>query len=215
MAQALPEPASGKRPPRPASLGLPGTVDHPLTDAQLAALLLGGDGGADPDVRDAVAILALSGLRFDELRHLRGRDCGRGAFRVGACTANRGCAREVPLHSALVRTIIRRTRGHLGNVFLFRDGAQLDGWPSPLRRRFDIRREAVGVVGPACGIHCLRCWFVRAALAAEQPPRVIATVIGHLRPDDAPPEWRPRWGELCACVESVRLPVAIAPGEPA
>ncbi len=47
--------------------GLRGTEDHPLTDRHLAALL----GGADADLLAVIAILALSGMRCDELRRLR------------------------------------------------------------------------------------------------------------------------------------------------
>ena len=66
MAQA---PSSGPR----------GREDRPLTDRHLAALL----GAADADLLAAIAILALSGMRFDELRRLRVAHCGRGSFRVG------------------------------------------------------------------------------------------------------------------------------------
>jgi hypothetical protein len=57
---------------------------------------------------------------------------------------------------------------------------------------------------PSPSIHGLRRWFVRTALDAEQPPDVVAAVIGQLLPGDARP--RPTWGQRCACVEAVRLP---------
>ena len=58
--------------------------DHPLTDKHLAALL----GAADADLLAVISILALSGMRFDELRRLRVAQCGRGAFRVGECAGD-------------------------------------------------------------------------------------------------------------------------------
>ena len=61
-------------------------ADHPLTDRNFVALL----GAADADLLAAISILALSGMRLDELRRLRVAQCGRGAFRVGECAANHG-----------------------------------------------------------------------------------------------------------------------------
>ena len=138
MAQA---PSSGPR----------GRTDHPLTDRHLAALL----GGADADLLAVIAILALSGMRFDELRRLRAAQCGRGAFRVGECRANHG-PREVPVHSALVRTTIRLTRGRAGDAFLIRDGAEFGPAPSPMQRQFGACLEAVGAVRRPPTIHGLR-----------------------------------------------------------
>ena len=69
MAQAPPERASddGNK-ARSAASGLRGRGEpYPLTDGHLLALL----GGAAPDLRDAISILALSGMRLAELRRLR------------------------------------------------------------------------------------------------------------------------------------------------
>ena len=173
--------------------------DHPLTDGHLLALL----GAADPDLRAAISILALSGMRLAELRRLRVGQCGRASFRVGECAANLG-PREVPVHSALAGTVLRLTRGRAGDAFLIGDGADFGRAPSLTERRFDACRAAVGMAEPSPGIHGLRRWFVRTALDAEQPPDVVAAVIGHFRPADAEP--RPTWGQRCACVEAVRLP---------
>jgi integrase len=181
--------------------GLRGTEDHPLTDRHLAALL----GGADADLLAVIAILALSGMRCDEVRRLRVAQCGRGAFRVGECAANHG-PREVPIHSALVRTTIRLTRERVGDALLIRDGAEFGRAPSPMQGRFDACRVAVGVVGPSLSIHGLRRWFVGTALEAGQPPDAVAAVIGHFHPGDT--QAKPTWGQRCACVEAVHLPRA-------
>ncbi len=138
MAQA---PSSGPR----------GREDCPLTDRHLAALL----GGADADLLAAISILALSGMRFDELRRLRVAQCGRGSFRVGECRANDG-PREVPIHSALAGTVLRLARGRAGDALLIGDGAEFGRAPSATERRFDACRAAVGVVGPSLRIHGLR-----------------------------------------------------------
>ena len=112
----------------------------------------------------------------------------------------------MPVHSALIGTTIRLTGERAGDAFLIRDGADFGRAPSPMQRRFDACRTAVGAVGPSLGIHGLRRWFVGAALEAGQPPDVVAAVVGHFRPGGAQP--KPTWGQRCACVEAVRLPKA-------
>ena len=201
MAQPPPERAIGGNKPRGCSAGPRGREDHPLTDGHLLALL----GGAEADLLAAISILALSGMRFAELRRLRVAQCGRGSFRIAECAANLG-PREVPIHSALAGIVLRLTRGRAGDAFLIGDGAEFGRAPSLTERRFDACRAAVGVVGPSLSIHGLRRWFVRTALDAEQPPDVVAAVVGHFRPGDARP--KPTWGQRCACVEAVQLPLA-------
>ena len=201
MAQAPPERASSGHRPQGAPHGPRGREDHSLTDRHLAALL----GGADADLLAVVAILALSGMRFDELRRLRVAQCGRGAFRVGECAANLG-PREVPIHSALAGTVLRLTKHRAGDALLIGDGGDFGRAPSSMQERFDACRAAVGVVGPSLTIHGLRRWFVQTALEAGQPPDAVAAVIGHFRPGDA--RSKPTWGQRCACVEAVRLPKA-------
>ena len=200
MAQPPPERASSGNKPRGCSAGPRGREDHPLTDGHLLALL----GGAEADLLAAISILALSGMRFAELRRLRGAQCGRGSFRVGECAANLG-PREVPIHSALAGIVLRLARGRAGDAFLIGDGAEFGRAPSLTERRFDACRAAVGVVGPSLSIHGLRRWFVRTALDAEQPPDVVAAVVGHFRPGDA--HLKPTWGQRCACVDAVQLPL--------
>ena len=132
MAQASPECASSGPRFRGSPSGPRGTKDHPLMDSHLAALL----GGADTDLLAAISILALSGMRLDEMRRLRVAQCGRGSFRVGECAANLG-SREVPVHSALAGTVLRLTRGRAGDAFLIGDGAERAAgrrWAWPGRR---------------------------------------------------------------------------------
>ena len=201
MAEAPPERASSGHRTQGFPNDIRGARDHPLTDRHLAALL----GGADADLLAAISILALSGMRFDELRRLRVAQCGRGSFRVGECRANDG-PREVPIHSVLAGTVLRLTRERAGDAFLIRDGADFGRAPSPMQRRFDACRTAVGVVGPSLTIHGLRRWFVGTALEAGQRPDVVAAVVGHFRPGDT--QAKPTWGQRCACVEAVELPKA-------
>ena len=152
-------------------------------------------------------------MRFDGLRRLRVAQCGRGAFRVGACAANDG-PREVPVHTALAGTVSRLTGGRAKDAFLVAEGADFGQARPALERRFDALWAAAAVAGagwpPSPGIGGLRLWFVAAALEAEQPPDVVAAVIGLFRPgEEARP--KPTWGQRGACVEAIRLPEAMPP----
>ena len=202
MAQAPPERASsGNKAQGPAS-GPRGRERHPLTDGHLLALL----GATDPDLRDAMSILALSGMRLAELRRLRVGQCGRGSFRVGACAANDG-PREVPVHTALAETVTRLTKGCAKDAFLIAEGADFGQARPALERRFDaLWAAAVGAAWPSPGIGGLRLWFVAGALEAGQPPDAIAAVVGLFRPEQGRP--MPTWGQRRACVEAVTLPKA-------
>ncbi len=201
MAQVPAERASDGNRVRGSSSGPRGGGDRPLLDGHLLALL----GAADPDLRDAISILALSGMRLAELRRLRVGQCGRGSFRVGACAANDG-PREVPVHSALAGVVLRLASGRAGDGFLIGDGADFRRSRSALERRFDaLWAAAVGAVGPVPGIHGLRLWFMAAALEAGQPPDAIAAVVGLSRPGEGARPM-PTWGQRRACVETVRLP---------
>ncbi len=201
MAQAPPERASDGNEARGPAPGPRGRERHPLTDGHLLALLR----AAAPDLRDAISVLALSGMRLAELRRLRVGQCGRGAFRVGACAPNDG-PRAVPIHTALAGTVLRLTGGCVGDAFLVADGV---GPSRPaLERRFDaLWAAAVGAGWPSPGIHGLRLWFVAGALEAGQPPDAITAVVGLARPDQGRP--MPTWGQRRACVESVQLPEAM------
>src|SRR3712207_4283503 len=145
MAQAPLERASDGSKARGPSSGPRGRESRPLTDGHLLALL----GTADPGLRDAMSILALSGMRWAELRRLRVGQCGRGSFRVGECRANDG-PREVPVHSALAGTVLRLTSGRAVDAFLIGDGADFGQSRSALERRFDaLWAAAVGAAGPS------------------------------------------------------------------
>jgi integrase len=163
-------------------------------------------GAADPDLRNAIAVLALSGMRLAELRRLRVGQCGREAFRVGACAANDG-PREVPVHTAPAGTVLRLTGGRAKEAFLIAEGADFGQARSALERRFDaLWAAAVGAAWPSPGIGGLRLWFVASALEAGQPPDAIAAMVGLSRPEQGRP--MPILGERCACVEAVTLPKA-------
>ena len=203
MAQAPPERAGDGNKARGPLSGPRGRESRPLTDGHLLALL----GAAAPDLRDAISVLALSGMRLAELRRLRVGQCGRDAFRVGACAANGG-PRAVPVHSALAATVARLTGGRAKDALLIAGSADGTGQSRPaLERRFDaLWAAAVGAAWPSPGIGGLRLWFVAAALEAGQPPDAIAAVVGLFRPEQGRP--MPTWGQRRACVEAVTLPKA-------
>src|SRR5215218_7646051 len=99
-----------------------------------------------------------------------------------------------------VRTVYRRTPSTPPMVRQSR---------STLEWRFGaLWAAAVGATWPPPGIGGLRLWFVAAALEAGRPPDAIAAVVGLSCPERGRP--MPTWGQRRACVESVRLPEAMA-----
>ncbi len=95
-------------------------------DGHLAALL----GGADADLLAAISILALTHMRFTELRRSRLAQCGSAAFRVGEAVRVASMARRAwrsslrsasPLPASDARDRIgrascRRQRGRTGRA---------------------------------------------------------------------------------------------------
>lgn len=191
--EAPPAPAAGAAPPT--------ATDLPLMDGHLATVL---HGGAAQAVLDALTILALSGMRFDELRRLRVADCPRGAFLVRASAANHG-ARNVPVHSALAATVARLARARPAAATLLPHAA-LAGVPEALRRAFASCWNARPAGGPWLGAHGVRRWFVEKALDQGQPDWAVSAVIGHVPFDAVRPWLGPTWRQRAACVESVSLP---------
>jgi integrase len=171
-------------------------------DGHLAAVLYG---GAAQAVLDALAILALSGMRFDELRRLRVADCPRGAFLVRASAANHG-ARNVPIHSALAATVARLAGVRPAAATLLPPAA-LAGVPEALGWSFASYWNARPSDGPSLSAHGVRRWFVGKALDQGQEAWVVSAVVGHVPFDATRPWLAPTWGQRCACVESVGLPL--------
>ena len=164
---------------------------RPFTDAELRKLLAGDCRG---DLKDAIRIGALSGMRLDETARLRVSDLDLDAMIVavpGTKTPN--AARRIPLHSNLKAIFERRVFGKNDRDWVF---PELPVYPkgSPMERSmvwskaFGRYRTALGVDERVEGsrrsrvsYHSLRHYFATALERAGADPWVIATALGHSR----------------------------------
>lgn len=193
------------------------TRDDPkraFTDDEVAALLAG---APDLELADLIRVAALSGMRLDEPYRLLVSDCAGGWFDLRRAKTKAG-RRRIPIHSALVEIIERRTRDQPPGGFLFPEpGPERPGRERsmPVSKRFRTYRKRCGVHDARPGVrqsavtfHSFRHWFVTKAREAQNDRALVAAVVGHEvgnitddRYSGGPSDERKR-----ACVESVRLP---------
>ena len=89
--------------------------ERPFTDEEVRKLLTG---PASPPMHDLMMIAALTGARLEAIVDLRARDCEAGLFTFKPQKKEKS-ARGVPIHSALVDLVARRTKGKSGADDLF------------------------------------------------------------------------------------------------
>lgn len=188
---------------------------RPYTDDEMLALL-SGDPGAE--LRDAIRIAALSGMRIEEIYRLRVADCVGGVFDIRRSKTAAG-VRKVPIHSALAEIVERRTKGKASGDFLIEEAGPM---PPPGRersmpasKRFGRYRARIGVTDKADGarqdrvdFHSLRRWFITKARQAGVDRAVVAAVVGHENGNitDDTYSGGPSEAQRKACVEAVLLP---------
>ena len=90
--------------------GLPDAWTQSEKDIHRSELLTLLNGPADAQCADVMRILALSGMRVNELYDLRCRDVAGGVFDIRKAKTPSGM-RKVPIHSALEPIIARRLAG--------------------------------------------------------------------------------------------------------
>jgi integrase len=201
---------------------------RPFTEEEVATLFCGVP-VADPELRDAMYISALSGMRREEIARLTVADCAGGVFRIRDAKTDAG-DRDVPIHPGLRRLVAHRSQGKAPTAYLLhelpapRPGAAGDR-SDAFGKRFTTLRRRLGVDernGDArqanVDFHSLRRWFDRTALDAHRKGAkgydqwVLADVMGHERGSAGlemtmgvyagPSPLAARK----ACVEAVRLP---------
>ncbi len=221
LSDELRNPWSGQAPRKRARD--PGGLDEEraFTDAEVALLL------ASPPsetMRDFLLVLALTGMRREEVGRLRVADCQGGVFviRAGKTAA---AARRVPVHSGLAAMVARRLAGKGPDAFLFSDlpGGGDGSRTGAIGKTFMRYRRSVGIQDGTArrsllNMHSFRRWFSTSAVNADQPPHMVSLIVGHAEgrrgmtlgrywsgaQDDA----------LRAVVESVKLPRCMhCPGE--
>lgn len=205
---------------------------RPFTDAEVTTLL-GGDGGQM--LNDLMTIAALSGMRIEEICQLQVSDCVDGFFNVWAGKTD-NAKRTVPIHSALVKIVERRTRDKTPKAFLIDElpplTASRETRSDPAAKRFTRYRRKMGVderpndkAKSNVEFHSFRRWFIRKVREAKLAGAdgfdewTLTWVVGHSDSD------RPKSLDLSqlgyagqdaekakrALVEAVKLPVATMP----
>lgn len=175
-----------------------------------------------PAIHDALRVSLLSGLRMAEVLTLWVEEVREGMDGAGQVFdiqqgKTEAAARPVPIHSALVDLVKRRTAGKDGKDWLFHELAKERDPGDTFGKRFRRYRLALGVDDRREGkrrslvnFHSARRWFATAADRAGQHEAVIKDVIGHV-PDKKNVTRsayiaRSSAAQMRACVESVRLP---------
>lgn len=175
---------------------------RPFTDDELVALL--SNCTSDPELRLAMHIGALSGMRIEEICKLRLADCAGGIFKVREGKTD-NAVRQFPIHTRLSPIISERVNEGQLEDYLIRD--LRENTPSspqrshPMVKRFTRYRRKAGVGGgkgdhSPVDFHSFRRWFsrkVRDALLAGDPgfdEWTLTWVVGHTDRD------RPKSTEL-------------------
>lgn len=164
------------------------TDKRAFTDDEVVKLLAG---ETSLTVHDLMRVAALSGMRVNEIAHLRVKDTAGKVFDVVDAKTENGI-RRVPIHPELKALVTRRTRGKAPGAYLF---DELRGPASNPRNRAHTaiqrfsqyrRRLGVGTTGEGrrqadADLHSFRRWFITKAERADQPPHLISAVVGHAR----------------------------------
>lgn len=176
----------------------------------------------EDQIKDAVRIAALSGLRLAELVTLWVEECplddeGNGYFdiRQGKTAA---AARRVPMHPDLMEIVKRRKEGKGAQDWLFHELAKERNAGDVFGKRFANYREKLKVDDKRPGqrrslvnFHSFRRWFVTQAEQSGIPESTISSVVGHEEGRKSITlgvySGGPAWQQMCACVGAVKLPV--------
>ncbi len=177
------------------------------------------------DVLEFATISALSGARLEEIGTLRVRDIkptDMTIFLPG--TKTEAAPRTIPLHPALVPLFDRRTKGKVGDDWVFDDlpvrtATALKGRAAKISQAFTRFRRSVGVGYSASDserspvdFHSFRRWFASQMKVHGTPAELIDGICGWAR---SGMQDRYTWsadvlGRMRTAVEQVRLPKGVA-----
>jgi integrase len=171
---------------------------RPLTDTEVARLLTSNH--ASPVLRDAVTLLALSGMRTDELARMKVADVrldGPLPYIQLRGTKTAAAARLVPIHKDALPIVLRRAKGKAPGDYLLHElptppeGSAMErGQPitkafGRLRKRLGIDEREPGARQANVDLHGLRRFAIasmRDALnagAAGYSMRTVAQIVRH------------------------------------
>ncbi|SCX87650.1 tyrosine-type recombinase/integrase [Paracoccus tibetensis] len=139
----------------------------------------------ESQIRDALIISLLSGMRLAEVLTLWVEDVHDGVFDIQQGKTE-AAARKVPIHPDLEEIVKRRVAGKTGKDWLFH-GLKTERDPGDtFGKRFKRFREGVGVDDKREGtrrslvnFHSARRWFTTKARHAGHPRETIAEIVGH------------------------------------
>lgn len=205
--------------------------ERPFTEAEVQTLLYApypkrSNKEHESQLRDAISIALLSGLRLAEVVKLWAEDVKESDDGAGLIFdiqegKTDAAARPVPIHPDLMEIVQRRLKGpdgnlKPGNAWLFHELTKEQNPSDVFGKRFARYRKRLGVHDKREGkrrslvnFHSTRRWFATAADRAGQHEAVIKDVIGH-EPDDKNVTRRyiakSSGAQMRACVEAVKLP---------
>ena len=188
------------------------------------------DIGLESQIKDALQISLLSGMRLAEVLTLWVDDVREGAAGAGLIFdiqqgKTKAAARPVPIHIDLMEIVTRRLRDVEGKkkdakAWLFHELTIERDPGDTFGKRFSRYRHALGVDDKREGkrrslvnFHSARRWFATKADRAGQQEAVIKDVLGHT-PDKGNVTRRAYIGvsegaQMRACVEAVALPTIV------
>ncbi|MBO6549669.1 MAG: tyrosine-type recombinase/integrase [Rhizobiales bacterium] len=188
---------------------------EPWTDEEVHELIAN---TTDSLMRDAICIGIYSGMRINEICELKVRDCLDNKFEILVSKTAAGI-RSVPVHSELFEIVARRVHNKSEEEYLLEELKSLK--PSSTTKRSDPLSKKFGryhrklfgdqrIPGQRQSpkdFHSLRRSFVTKAEMADQPPWIIAAVVGHERKGMTLGTYSagPSFEQLRKCVEAVRI----------
>lgn|GEM_PF-2433522 len=194
---------------------------RPFTDDEAKALLTG---EANRTLHDLMRFGALTGMRINEIANLRVADIDGDVLHVRASKTEAG-VRRVPIHADLNAVIACRTTDKADDAFLFDElkaparrplerSAKASERFTEYRRDLGIQELGEGQRNSSVNFHSWRHSFVTKALAAGQPPEIVAAVVGHQSARSTVTlktynSTGPSLGQLRAVVDAVRLPEGV------
>jgi integrase len=207
-------------------------TERPFTVEEVQTLLYapfppGMDRTHAEQLRDALAISLLSGMRLEEVLTLWVGEVHDGVFDIQQGKTD-AAARKVPVHFSLSNIVSRRTAGKGPTDWLFHELRKERDPGDVFGKRFKRFRVHLGVTDNREGrrrslvnFHSARRWFATQARYAGHPFETVGDVMGH-RPDKKDLTfgvYTPGASDAQrrACVEAVTLPdapdrLASAPG---
>ena len=203
--------------------GAPGSArKRPPTDAELSSILQAAPEGTL--LGDAVRLLALGGMRCEELARMRVGDLhlAEGTPWVDLKgTKSDAARRPLPIHSRATSIYLRRAEGKDPDAYVLdelstpREGSAMErGQPitklyGRLLARLGIGEREDGARQGNVDLHSLRRRWVTQAEQAGHPENLIASCVGHQRPGMTFGRYSagPLMGQLKVVVEAVTLPI--------